>query len=114
MKVPNSDRAFIPEEKIRDYLLSTSHPVGRSKAVFFNRIGYSIDRIDLLSKDLKRILQENEVDKEVVTPYGNKYLVKGKIGAMFKKVIPVVTVWIIEKTDSVPRFVTAYPLHEEE
>ena len=67
---------------------------------------------DLLSKELSRIIQENEVDKEIRTLYGNKYLVKGNIGAMFKKVIPIVTVWIIEKEDSVPRFVTAYPSNE--
>ena len=47
MKVPNNDRASIPIEKIRDYLLSTSHPIGRTKAVFFNKIGYNIERIDL-------------------------------------------------------------------
>ena len=114
MKVSNNDRAYIPIEKIRDYLLSTSHPVGRSKSIFFNEIGYNIKRINLLSKELNRIIRENEVDEEIRTIYGNKYIVKGNIGSMFKKAIPIVTVWIIEKEDSVPRFVTAYPSHEEE
>ncbi len=114
MKVPNNDKASIPIEKIRDYLLSTSHPVGRSKAAFFNKIGYNLERIDLLSRELSSIIKENEVDKEIKTFYGNKYLVKGNIGSIFKKVIPIVTVWIIEKEDSVPRFVTAYPSYEEE
>ena len=33
MKVPNNDRAFIPIEKIRDYLLSNSHPKGYSEFI---------------------------------------------------------------------------------
>lgn len=114
MKVPNNDRASIPIEKIRDYLLSNSHPIGKSKAVFFNKIGYNLEKIDLLSKELNRIILENEVYKEISTRYGNKYLVKGNIGLAFKKTIPVVTIWIIEKEDSVPRFVTAYPSDKEE
>ena len=32
MKVLNNDRAFIPIEKIRDYLLSNLHPVGSSNS----------------------------------------------------------------------------------
>ena len=49
MKVPNNDKAIIPIEKIRDYLLSNSHPVGKTKAVFFNKIGYDLENIDLLN-----------------------------------------------------------------
>jgi hypothetical protein len=34
MKLPNAERAEAPPEKLRDYLLSPSHPVGRFKARF--------------------------------------------------------------------------------
>ena len=57
---------------------------------------------------------ENDIYKDINTPYGIKYLVKGNIGLMSERVTPIITVWIIEKEGSVPRFVTAYPLHEEE
>ncbi len=43
MKLPNADQAIIPPEKIRDYLLSSSHPIGKFKAVFFKSIGYNED-----------------------------------------------------------------------
>jgi len=39
-KVPNHDRAVIDERKVRDYLLSPVHPIGRHKARFFYRLGY--------------------------------------------------------------------------
>jgi hypothetical protein len=34
--LPNSERAIVDEAKVRDYLLSPSHPVGRFKAAFFS------------------------------------------------------------------------------
>jgi hypothetical protein len=41
--LPNADRAIVPEAKVRDYLLSNAHPVGRFKAVFFIALGYSAE-----------------------------------------------------------------------
>ena len=35
MILPNIDKAVIEPEKLRDYLLSKSHPIGRFKAEFF-------------------------------------------------------------------------------
>jgi hypothetical protein len=36
MKLPNGDRAMVHEAKVRDYLLSTDHPIGRFKARVFS------------------------------------------------------------------------------
>jgi len=113
MKVPNNDKVFIPIEKIRGYILSDSHPVGRTKAAFFYKIGYNPGGIDLLINDLRKIVLENEVCKEIDTLYGQKYLVKGEIGIRFMKAVSIITIWIIEKEDSIPRFITAYPSNEE-
>jgi len=41
MCLPNADRALVEERKLRDYLLSPSHPVGRFKAALFAQLGYS-------------------------------------------------------------------------
>ena len=38
--LPNSERACIEPAKVRDYLLSVAHPVGRFKAVVFLALGY--------------------------------------------------------------------------
>ena len=44
MKIPNPESAVIDAdaEKSRDYLLSSTHPVGRLKAVFFMDCGVAI------------------------------------------------------------------------
>ena len=41
MKLPNAAQALIEPAKVRDYLLSPAHPVGRFKAAFFVSLGYS-------------------------------------------------------------------------
>jgi hypothetical protein len=42
--LPNADRAVIEDAKVRDYLLSATHPIGRFKSVFFVALGFSADR----------------------------------------------------------------------
>ena len=108
MILPNAKKAIIPPEKITDYLLSFSHPVGRFKAVFFNSLGYSIDNWELLSNDLRSILQ-NPAKKREKSGYGQKYEINGKIVGPLKKTADLTTVWIILKDEEYPRFVTAYP-----
>ena len=39
-KLPNADRAIVPERKITAYLLCHTHPNGGPKAVFFERFGF--------------------------------------------------------------------------
>ncbi|MGH7599609.1 MAG: DUF6883 domain-containing protein [bacterium] len=40
MKLPNREKAYIPPSKLRDYLLSETHVVGRGKAKFFRMFGF--------------------------------------------------------------------------
>jgi len=41
VKLPDWERVEIDPAKIRDYLLSSTHPVGRFKAPFFAALGYT-------------------------------------------------------------------------
>jgi hypothetical protein len=41
MKLPFAENALVDAEKVRDYLLSPLHPVGRFRAVFFAGLGYT-------------------------------------------------------------------------
>jgi len=52
MTLPNAHRALIDPAKLRDYLLSQLHPVGRFKAAFFIALGYSTDQWEVLRDDL--------------------------------------------------------------
>ena len=54
MKLPAGDRAVIDPSKVRDYLLSPSHPVGRFKAAFFAAIGFKQAEWQALVAELAR------------------------------------------------------------
>jgi hypothetical protein len=47
--LPNGEQAVVDLRKIKDYLLSPTHPEGRAKARFFIRHGFSTDRPEELA-----------------------------------------------------------------
>jgi hypothetical protein len=58
LKLPNADKAIIPPEKLRDYILSSSHPVGKFKAAFFKSLGYSGDNWQQLEAGIRSIIND--------------------------------------------------------
>ncbi len=109
MKLPNSEKALITEEKLRDYLLSTTHPVGAAKARFFRGFGYNEGNSELLAQGLLHIARSQEVIQTTKSPYGRKYAIDGHLQTPVGREVTVRTVWIIEVEDDVPRLVTAHP-----
>lgn len=79
MKLPGAGQAIVEVAKIRDYLLSLEHPVGRSKARFFRALGFSSDRWLQLLGELKRIAVEGEAELAEKNDFGQKYIVRGTI-----------------------------------
>jgi hypothetical protein len=108
MKLPNADLALIPAEKLCDYLLSSTHPVGKFKAVFFRSLGYTSGHWQRLESDIRSIL-ENDAEFGERTDFGQKFEVRGRITGPAGKTAWVVTAWIILKGENIPRFVTAFP-----
>lgn len=62
MKLPAAERAVIEPAKIRDYLLSNSHPVGRFKAPFFASLGYASVNWHRLDKDLRDLAVSGDAE----------------------------------------------------
>ena len=56
MQLPNREKALIAPEKVRDYLLSEPHPVGRHKAPVYRALGYGDDSWEVLRDDLRNHL----------------------------------------------------------
>ncbi|MFO1350009.1 MAG: hypothetical protein U1F68_04740 [Gammaproteobacteria bacterium] len=108
MKLPNSESAIIPPEKLRDYILSPIHPIGRFKSVFFRGLGYSAEAFERLESDI-RLLLTAEAEWAEVNKFGSKYLVRGLLSGPNGRSGLIVTVWIILSGEVAPRFVTAYP-----
>ena len=95
MPFPEAERAIVTEEKVRDYLLNPSHPIGGSKAVWFASIGYSIENWQDLIDDLMLLAGSVEDFVAKPSPFGVKYEVIGKIGRPGHHPADVITVWMV-------------------
>jgi hypothetical protein len=110
MKLHNRDNIHIPPEKLTAYLLSETHAVGRSKARFFQSIGFDTRNVNVLRQQLLDIALDNEVSEVIPSIYGTKYIIEGILQTSIAGPVRVRTVWIIETEQNHPRLITVYPL----
>ena len=110
MKLPNASQAIISKEKLIDYVLSETHSTGRFKAKFFRVLGFNKTNVSLFEKALHTIVTHEEVKDISTTMYGTKYVIDGKIKTPSGKIVTIRTIWIIERDQNRPRFVTVYPV----
>lgn len=103
----------VEEKKLVDYLISLTHPVGRSKAKFFRGIGYDENSVDLLRNRLETMARSEKTVQRIETPYGAKHVIDGVLDTPTGKRVIIRTVWM-ECPNKVLRFVTAYPAREGE
>jgi hypothetical protein len=109
MNLPNAETARIDREKITEYLLSSVHPDGRSKAAFFCTFGFQLERWEVLQDALTRHAANNPVTDVVESRYGTRYVVEGPLDTPDGRSPVVRSVWIMEHGTDAPRLVTAYP-----
>lgn len=109
MQLPNCQNARVADAKLYKYLLNLNHPDGKSKARFFELIGYTATNGEQLRADLLRLACSGTVRKQMPNPEGVKYVVVGSIDALNGKAYELLTVWAIEPPDHEPRLITAYP-----
>jgi hypothetical protein len=109
MRLPAAELAIIDAAKIRDYLLSPEHPVGRSKAAFFGALGYARRDWEQLQQDLLTLAQTEEAALGQASDFGQKYEVRGIIQGPSGRRAAVITVWIVLSGEDFPRLVTAFP-----
>ena len=107
--LPNASKAEIDPAKVHNYLLSSSHPIGRFKQPFFVALGYSGDRWQQLEADLLDLATTGDAQIGQKTEYGQKYEVRGILEGPSGRSAEVVSVWIILENEDIPRFVTAFP-----
>lgn len=108
MRLPGSGDVQIEDRKVRGYLLSRTHPVGRFKARVFASAGFTDSTVDLFLSEIRRLASGGEVSQIEDTPFGRKYTVNGvltgPVGA-----VRVVTVWLEEPARAGVRLVTVQP-----
>ena len=107
-RIPNYERAVIEPRKLKDYILSATHPGGRFKAALFRQMGYTQKNRGQLVEDIRK--QHLVLDAELAekTKYGQKYIITGNIEGPNGKIMRLKSVWIILEGADFPRFITIY------
>ncbi len=108
-RLPNADSAHIPEQKLRAYLLSPSHPVGRYKAAWLARLGYTPDDSSRLARDLREQHLVRDARPAGHNDFGQKYHIEGALFGPAGVAASAVSIWILEHGQDAPRLVTLYP-----
>jgi hypothetical protein len=109
MHLPNRDHAVVDEAKVRDYLLSPSHPVGRFKAVFFHALGFSQQDWTALRDALLGLARAGDVTPGQPSAFGQKFEIHATLHGPSGRTASVVTVWMVPNGFDLPHFVTAFP-----
>lgn len=105
----NADRAIIEPAKVRDYLLSAEHPIGRFKARFFHALGYRQDDWEALRDDLLCLGVLGDAKPGQPSPHGKKYEAGGTLTGPNGRTAALMSIWLLRTNEDAPRFVIAYP-----
>jgi hypothetical protein len=114
MTLPNVDAAIIPEPKLVNYLLSSTHRRGKSKAAFFMTHGFNQEQWPKLAEALRLHARENEVSAQAETHCGTRYVIDGALFSPSGRGLQVRVAWFIDKGKDIPRFITAHPLKRKQ
>ena len=108
--LPHVEQATVPEAKVVQYLLSPTHRSGKSKAAFFSAFGFTAEQWQELAGALRRHAADNLVCGTEETTFGTRYVIEGTLHAPNRQGLHIRSVWFIDKDNTEPRFVTAYPV----
>lgn len=108
MKLPQAEAVRIDAHKVRDYLLSQTHPVGRFKARVFARS--ALTKTPRTPSWLRFVASRRPATVVAVEDfeYGRKYTVPGELTGSAGR-LQVLTVWIQEPGRADVRLVTVRP-----
>lgn len=110
MRMPNSERAIVAEEKLRDYCLSPDHPRGRHKArVFAKALGMTNENVTEMREALLLAAQTTAAVVSDRDDYGQRYvidfLMSGPAGQATVR-----SSWIVKSDEDFPRLTSCYVL----
>jgi hypothetical protein len=108
--LPEAESAVIDEQKITGYLLSSTHPAGRAKAAFFIRFGFQPMTPETLREALLDHARSTRRAQVTETQFGTKYTLDGPMATPSGRRPRVRAIWFVQVDETIPRFVTAYPV----
>ena len=105
--LPNATRVTVPDAKVRDYLLSPSHPVGRFKAVFFLALGFSLNAGTYCATRCSTSEPAGMPPRAKRARSGRSSIRASLVGPSGRRA-EVVTVWMVPIGQDFAHFVTAH------
>ncbi|MCX6153496.1 MAG: hypothetical protein NT007_04995 [Candidatus Kapabacteria bacterium] len=110
MIIPNSDNAYIDDEKIYGYCLNSEHPIGKHKAKMFQYLlNLNQGNGFILINALKEAIKSNNTVFEKETQHGKYYLLDFEMENSQNK-YTIHSSWIIKVDEDFPRLVSCYVL----
>jgi hypothetical protein len=109
-RLPNAHLVAVEESKISGYLLSESHPAGRSKAAYFRQFEFQASAWRTLRDALVGHLETSEITSVVKSEFGTKYIVEGALSTPDRREPRIIVVWFVATGTIVPKLVTAFPV----
>ncbi len=106
--LPNPHLAVVEAAKVRGYLLSAAHPVGRHKAAVFEAAGYRLEAWERLQVDLSRTAWMHS-DAPIPTPFGREYRTDAILLPPAGRRLAVRVIWLVRTGEDFPRLVTVFP-----
>jgi filamentous hemagglutinin len=106
---PKGSGFEIARRKVTHYLLATAHPVGGSKARYFESRGYHVDRPEVFEASLELAGADGKVLGTEATEWGTKYYMVSTVPAPDGNPMTLGTVWMVDNEGGRPVLVTAYP-----
>lgn len=103
---------IVPPAKLTDYLLQPDHPVGASKAAFFQAFGFTLGQPEIMAAALVDHPERNPVSGVEAGTWGVKYTVRCHIRTPDGRDPCILSVWIVPPGSDLARLVTAYPNDE--
>jgi hypothetical protein len=89
MKLPKANTAIADQAKVRDYLLSPEHSVGRLKARVFRAAGYERETWQRLRNDLLALARTVDVIPTLADEFGRRFIDIGALAAPNGHPLPV-------------------------
>lgn len=86
VRLPNAERAQVERSKIVDYLLSPTHPIGRSKAKFFRRFGFRDDQWEVMATALRKHAVSHDVVEAVDFAFGRRILLRVRLNRLMGEI----------------------------
>lgn len=108
MRLPNSHRAVVEIEKLRNYSLNPNHPIGKHKArVFKAALGITLKEADWLRERALEIAVSEDARPGAASVFGDKYVIDSVLEYKGQSAM-VRFSWIIEFGTDFPRLTSCY------